>query len=54
VSSFTTLVADIVVRRPDCTQLPKLRMACSAGNSRARTMWSACEQCGAIAMVDLD
>jgi hypothetical protein len=38
----------------NCTQLPKLRMACAAGPGRARTMWSSCEQCGAIAMVDLD
>ncbi|KAA1471879.1 hypothetical protein DENSPDRAFT_143240 [Dentipellis sp. KUC8613] len=37
-----------------CTQIPKLRIACSAGTNGQRTMWSHCEQCGAIEMVDPD
>jgi hypothetical protein len=37
-----------------CTQIPKLRIACSAGLNGQRTMWSHCEQCGAISMVDAD
>ncbi|KAH7926692.1 hypothetical protein BV22DRAFT_1086386 [Leucogyrophana mollusca] len=35
-----------------CSQIPKLRVAQSAGPSGQRTMWSFCEQCGAISMVD--
>ncbi|KAL4073850.1 hypothetical protein J3A83DRAFT_4357781 [Scleroderma citrinum] len=38
----------------DCSQIPKLRVACSAGPDGSRTMWSFCEQCGAISMVDSD
>ncbi|KAF9227297.1 hypothetical protein BS17DRAFT_775252 [Gyrodon lividus] len=37
-----------------CSQIPKLRVACSAGPEGSRTMWSFCEQCGAISMVDSD
>ncbi|KAI9569710.1 hypothetical protein HD554DRAFT_2090262 [Boletus coccyginus] len=37
-----------------CSQIPKLRVACSAGLDGSRTMWSFCEQCGAISMVDTD
>ncbi|OJA17469.1 hypothetical protein AZE42_03922 [Rhizopogon vesiculosus] len=37
-----------------CSQIPKLRVACSAGPDGSRTMWSFCEQCGAISMVDSD
>lgn len=37
-----------------CSQIPKLRVACSAGPDGQRTMWSFCEQCGAISMVDSD
>ncbi|KAG2150411.1 hypothetical protein DEU56DRAFT_779806 [Suillus clintonianus] len=37
-----------------CSQIPKLRVACSAGSDGSRTMWSFCEQCGAISMVDSD
>jgi len=34
-----------------CTQIPKLRVACSPGVNGTRTMWSHCEECGAIEMV---
>jgi len=37
-----------------CSQIPKLRMACAAGPDGRRTMWSSCEDCGAISMVDSD
>ncbi|KAG9316674.1 hypothetical protein JVU11DRAFT_2734 [Chiua virens] len=29
----------------NCSQIPKLRVACSAGLDGSRTMWSFCEQC---------
>ncbi|KAF7315347.1 hypothetical protein MIND_00049300 [Mycena indigotica] len=35
-----------------CNQIPKLKVACAAGSNGQRTMWSFCEQCGAISMVD--
>ncbi|KAF7321499.1 hypothetical protein MKEN_00670700 [Mycena kentingensis (nom. inval.)] len=35
-----------------CTQIPKLKVACASGLNGTRTMWSFCEQCGAISMVD--
>ncbi|KAI6157848.1 hypothetical protein BKA82DRAFT_1006936 [Pisolithus tinctorius] len=38
----------------NCSQIPKLRVACSASPDGSRTMWSFCEQCGAISMVDTD
>ncbi|KAH7888640.1 hypothetical protein F5I97DRAFT_1854271 [Phlebopus sp. FC_14] len=38
----------------NCSQVPKLRVACSSGPGGLRTMWSFCEQCGAISMVDSD
>lgn len=37
-----------------CTQIPKLRVACSSGVQVQRSMWSHCEQCGAIEMIDPD
>ncbi|PFH52018.1 hypothetical protein AMATHDRAFT_141074 [Amanita thiersii Skay4041] len=37
-----------------CSQIPKLRIACASGLNGQRTMWSFCEQCGAISMVDAD
>ncbi|TFK75340.1 hypothetical protein BDN72DRAFT_832201 [Pluteus cervinus] len=37
-----------------CSQIPKLRIACAPGLQGHRTMWSFCEQCGAISMVDTD
>jgi len=37
-----------------CSQVPKLRVACNPGLNGQRTMWSFCEQCGAISMVDSD
>jgi len=38
----------------NCTQIPKLRIACASGVNGQRTMWSHCEQCGAISMVESD
>ncbi|GJE95363.1 hypothetical protein PsYK624_115470 [Phanerochaete sordida] len=38
----------------NCSQIPKLRMACASGPNGQRTMWAHCEQCGAIEMVDFD
>ncbi|KAI9452475.1 hypothetical protein BJY52DRAFT_1205662 [Lactarius psammicola] len=38
----------------NCTQIPKLRVACASGSHGQRTMWSHCEQCGAIEMIDSD
>jgi len=38
----------------NCTQIPKLRMACASNGNGSRTMWSHCEQCGAISMVESD
>ncbi|KAI0267079.1 hypothetical protein BC834DRAFT_822972, partial [Gloeopeniophorella convolvens] len=38
----------------NCTQIPKLRVACASGTNGQRTMWSHCEQCGAIEMIDPD
>ncbi|KAK7057411.1 hypothetical protein R3P38DRAFT_2840801 [Favolaschia claudopus] len=35
-----------------CSQIPKLKVACAPGVNGQRTMWSYCEQCGAIDMVD--
>ncbi|KAJ7188492.1 hypothetical protein C8R46DRAFT_1054862 [Mycena filopes] len=35
-----------------CEQIPKLKVACASGLNGQRTMWSFCEQCGAISMVD--
>lgn len=40
--------------RSACSQIPKLRIACSSGLNGQRTMWSFCEQCGAISMVEAD
>lgn len=37
-----------------CSQIPKLRIACASGLNGQRTMWSFCEQCGAISMVESD
>jgi len=36
----------------NCTQIPKLRMACAAGPHGQRTMFAFCEQCGSIEMLD--
>jgi hypothetical protein len=38
----------------NCTQIPKLRVACAANSHGERSMWSHCEQCGAIEMMDPD
>jgi len=38
----------------NCTQIPKLKIACATGINGQRTMWSHCEQCGAISMVESD
>ncbi|KAI0666657.1 hypothetical protein C8Q78DRAFT_1072312 [Trametes maxima] len=37
-----------------CSQIPKLRIACSAGPNGRRSMWALCEECGAIEIVDSD
>ncbi|KAH9963433.1 hypothetical protein BGW80DRAFT_1438595 [Lactifluus volemus] len=34
--------------------IPKLRVACASSAQGQRTMWSHCEQCGAIEMIDPD
>ncbi|TDL26190.1 hypothetical protein BD410DRAFT_800767 [Rickenella mellea] len=36
----------------NCTQIPKLRVACEAGPNGQRSMWALCESCGAIEMVE--
>ncbi|KAI3596989.1 hypothetical protein WG66_006345 [Moniliophthora roreri] len=38
----------------NCSQIPKLRIACAPGLNGQRTMWSFCEQCGSISMVNQD
>ncbi|CAA7259235.1 unnamed protein product [Cyclocybe aegerita] len=38
----------------NCTQIPKLRIACATTVNGQRSMWSHCEQCGAISMVESD
>jgi len=42
------------LHRGNCTQIPKLRVACASSSQGQRTMWSHCEQCGAIEMIDPD
>ncbi|KIK67039.1 hypothetical protein GYMLUDRAFT_37071 [Collybiopsis luxurians FD-317 M1] len=37
-----------------CSTIPKLRIACAPGLNGNRTMWSFCEDCGAISMVNCD
>ncbi|KII92493.1 hypothetical protein PLICRDRAFT_89080 [Plicaturopsis crispa FD-325 SS-3] len=37
-----------------CSQIPKLKVACAPGLNGQRTMWSFCEQCGSISMVESD
>ncbi|KAJ3759663.1 hypothetical protein EV360DRAFT_41482 [Lentinula raphanica] len=37
-----------------CSTIPKLRVACAPGLNGNRTMWSFCEECGAISMVNSD
>lgn len=39
--------------RSDCTQIPKLRIACGSGPSGQRSMWSMCEECGAVQMMEV-
>ncbi|KAI0250171.1 hypothetical protein BJV78DRAFT_1128414, partial [Lactifluus subvellereus] len=43
-----------VFHHGNCTQIPKLRVACASSSHGQRTMWSHCEQCGAIEMIDPD
>jgi hypothetical protein len=38
----------------NCTQIPKLRVACASGVNGQRSMWTHCEQCGAISIVESD
>ncbi|KAF9793049.1 hypothetical protein BJ322DRAFT_98212 [Thelephora terrestris] len=40
------------LKHASCTQIPKLKMACSAGPHGQRTMFALCEQCGSIEMLD--
>ncbi|KAH9961501.1 hypothetical protein BC827DRAFT_1202439 [Russula dissimulans] len=42
------------LHRGHCTQIPKLRVACASSSHGQRTMWSHCEECGAIEMIDPD
>jgi len=35
----------------DCKTIPKLRVACESGLGGRRTMWSFCEDCGAVALM---
>ncbi|KAF9529268.1 hypothetical protein CPB83DRAFT_906226 [Crepidotus variabilis] len=37
-----------------CTQIPKLRVACASGVSGQRSMWTHCEECGAISIIESD
>ena len=37
-----------------CTQIPKLRIACASGIGGQRSMWTHCEECGAISIVESD
>ncbi|KAI4519185.1 hypothetical protein EV122DRAFT_274044 [Schizophyllum commune] len=37
-----------------CTMIPKLRVACAAGPNGRRAMWSHCEECGHVWMVNCD
>ncbi|KAF8908821.1 hypothetical protein CPB85DRAFT_1222408, partial [Mucidula mucida] len=43
---------DFVHHGSNCSQIPKLKVACASSIGGQRTMWSFCEQCGAISMVD--
>ncbi|KAI0779993.1 hypothetical protein C8Q74DRAFT_732331 [Fomes fomentarius] len=47
-------IANGIAFSQNCTQIPKLRMACSAGPNGRRSMWAHCEECGAIEMVNND
>lgn len=40
--------------RANCTQIPKLKIACASSVNGHRTMWSHCENCGAISVVECD
>jgi len=37
-----------------CTQIPKLKVACASGTNGRRMMYTLCEECGSIEMVDSD
>lgn len=54
ISVLTSFPRKIVKPRTGCSQIPKLRVACASGLNGQRTMWSFCEQCGAISMVESD
>jgi len=36
----------------NCTRIPKLRVSCESGPGGKRTMWSFCEDCGAVNLVE--
>jgi len=50
--SFYFILFFVLPFRANCTQIPKLRVACASSVNGHRTMWSHCEQCGAISMVE--
>ncbi|KAF8518757.1 hypothetical protein JB92DRAFT_2901558 [Gautieria morchelliformis] len=36
----------------NCYQIPRLRVSCESGIGGQRTLWTQCDQCGAIDMID--
>ncbi|KAI0062832.1 hypothetical protein BV25DRAFT_1824868 [Artomyces pyxidatus] len=40
--------------KQNCTQIPRLRVACAPGLNGQRSMWTQCMECGAIEMLDPD
>ena len=50
----SVVMAFATVSSGDCTQIPKLRVACASGVNGQRSMWTHCEQCGAISIVESD
>lgn len=56
-TSLTPTYGSLIICTPyrtNCIQIPKLKIACATGVNGQRTMWSHCEQCGAISMVESD
>ncbi|KAF9038376.1 hypothetical protein BDZ89DRAFT_1035669 [Hymenopellis radicata] len=52
VASFNPGMTLSITGSSNCSQIPKLKVACASSIGGQRTMWSFCEQCGAISMVD--
>ncbi|KAF8588712.1 hypothetical protein K439DRAFT_585252 [Ramaria rubella] len=44
--------ASFVHNVSNCFQIPRLRVACESGINGHRTLWSQCDNCGAIDMID--